>query len=139
MKFYVDPQSFAKLQRKLEKEFPREASKEGRAVLKKAVTELRNKVRSAAPVDEGVLRRSIYVKVLRDKLGEPSAADVRVRTGGKAQKKNRDGFYWRFIEYGTKKMPARPFVAPTLEKFKPHLIELFKEYRDGLGDKFNRD
>lgn len=136
MKFFVDPQSFAKLQRKLERDFPREASKEGRAVLQKAARELRTKIRDAAPIDEGNLRRGIYTKFLRDKLGEPQAADVRARTGGR---KTRDAFHWRFIEYGTKKLTARPFVAPTLEKFKPRLIELFKEYRDGLGEKFNRD
>lgn len=139
MKFFVDPKSLEKLQQKLEKEFPREAAKEGRALLKKAATELRGKIKNAAPIDEGDLRRSIYVKVLRDKLGEPHAADVRVRTGGKAQKKNRDGFYWRFIEYGTKKMNARPFVAPTIERFRPVLDRYFKQYRDMLVEKFNRE
>lgn len=137
--FIADPKSLAALQRKIAKEFPREAAKEGRELLKKAATELKNEVRDAAPMDEGVLRRAIYVKVLRDKVGEPHAADVRVRTGGKAQKNNRDGFYWRFIEYGTKKLSARPFVAPTALKFKPTLERYFKQYRDLLAEKFNRE
>ena len=137
--FKVDERSLFKLQQKLEKDFPRIASKEGRAVLKKAGTELRNKIKAAAPQDEGTLKRSLYSKALRDKLGEPQAFDVRVRTGGKAQKKNRDGFYWRFIEYGTKKMSARPFVRPTLEKFRPQMQRYFEQYRDLIAEKFNRE
>lgn len=137
--FKVDRKSLEALQRKLEKDFPREAAKEGRALLKKASLELKNKVRNAAPFDEGDLRRSIYVKVLRDKIGEPHAADVRVRTGKKARGKNRDGWHWRLLEYGTVKMDARPFVGPTVAKFKPVLERYFKEYRDLLVEKFNRE
>jgi len=137
--FKVDERSLFKLQQNLEKKFPRIAAKEGREVLKKAGTELRNKIKAAAPLDEGTLRRSLYVKALRDKIGEPQAFDVRVRTGGKAQKKNRDGFYWRFIEYGTKKMPARPFVAPTVEKFRPIMKKYFEQYLDTITGKINRE
>lgn len=137
--FKVDERSLQKLQRKLEKDFPREAAKEGKAVIKAAVLELKRNVTAAAPVDEGTLRRSIYAKVLRDKAGEPHAADVRVRTGGRAQRKNRDGFYWRFIEYGTKFAPARPFIAPTVQRFKPKLEAYFEKYKQLLAEKFNRE
>jgi HK97 gp10 family phage protein len=102
-------------------------------------TELKNDIKAAAPLDTGTLRRSLYVKVLRDKFGEPTAADVRVKTGKKAKAKNRDGFYWRFIEYGTVNMNAEPFVQPTIERFKPKLQKHYDEYMKSLSDDFNKD
>ena len=35
-------------------------------------------------------------------------------TRGKAAKN--DAFYWRFLEYGTKHMPAQPFAGPAAER-----------------------
>jgi len=136
--FTFDPKSLAAFQRKLERDFPRAAKKEGRALVKKVATELRNDIKAAAPLDTGTLRRSLYVKVLRDKFGEPTAADVRVKTGKKAQAKNRDGFYWRFIEHGTVKMDDKPFVHPTLERFRPKLKKHYDEYMKTLADGFNK-
>lgn len=137
--FQFDPKSLARFQRKLEKDFPRAAQKEGRALVKKAATELRNDVKAAAPMDTGTLRRSIYVKLLRDKFGEPHAADVRVKTGKKAQAKNRDGFYWRFIEHGTVNMDAQPFVQPTIERFRASKMKKYTdEYLKALADEFNK-
>lgn len=135
----IDKNSLSKLQRKLEKQFPREAAKEGRALLRKASSELRKRVRAAAPIDSGALKRSIYTKAMSDKFGEPMAADVRVKTGKKNAAKGRDGYHWRFIEYGTQKKEARPFVKPTLEQFRGTMAEYFAEYRDLLADKFNED
>jgi HK97 gp10 family phage protein len=135
--FTFDPKSIDKLQEALEKKFPRAAKKEGNEILKTAVIELRDAIKAAAPIDSGDLRRSIYAKVLKDKFSEPMAADVRIKTGKKAAKKNRDGWYWRLHEYGTVKMEANPFVHPTIERFKPKLREYFEKYRDVLVNKFN--
>lgn len=126
--FVFDAKALAKLQTKLEKEFPRAAKKEGRKLVKKAATELRKNIKEAAPVDTGELRRSLYVKVLRDKFGEPTAADVRVKSGG---------FFWRFLEYGTVKMEEQPFVEPTVERFRPKMKAYFDEYREALAKEFN--
>lgn len=136
--FQFDKKSLDRLQHKLEKEFPREAKKQGRELVKKAATELRNDVKAAAPMDTGTLRRSIYVKLLRDKFGEPHAADVRIKTGKKAQAKNRDGFYWRFLEHGTVKIDAQPFVHPTIERFRPKMKKYTDAYLKALADEFNK-
>lgn len=135
--FEFDPKSLARLQTKLERDFPRAHKKEGRKLVKKAATDLRNDIKAAAPVDTGTLRMAIYVKVLRDKFGEPTAADVRVRTGKSAQKKNRDAWYWFLVEHGTVKTPARPFVQPTLERFRPKMKKYFDEYRQAVTKDFN--
>jgi HK97 gp10 family phage protein len=135
--FTFDKKSLEKLQRKLEKDFPRAYKEEGRKIIRAATTELKNDIKAAAPMDSGDLRRSIYVKVLRDKFGSPTAADVRVKTGKKAQKKNRDGWYWRLHEYGTGKMDANPFVYPTLERFRSKMKKYTDEYLRTIAGKFN--
>ena len=33
--------------------------------------------------------------------------------------------YGLFLEYGTKRVKKRPFIAPTLEKFRPKLPQIF--------------
>lgn len=37
-----------------------------------------------------------------------------------------DPFYWRFVEFGTSKMPARPFLRPAFEVHKNRAVELIK-------------
>lgn len=136
--FQFDKKSLARFQHKLEKDFPRVAKKEGLELVKKAATELRNDVKAAAPMRTGDLKRSVYVKLLRDKFGEPHAADVRIRTGKKEQAKNRDGFYWRFLEHGTVNMDAQPFVHPTIERFRPKMKKYTDAYLKALADDFNK-
>lgn len=37
-----------------------------------------------------------------------------------------DTFYWRYLEFGTSKMAARPFLRPAFEAQKNAAIEVFK-------------
>ncbi len=37
-----------------------------------------------------------------------------------------DAFYWRFLEFGTVKMSARPFLRPAFEAQKENAIEVFR-------------
>jgi|SRR6188474_2072032 len=46
---------------------------------------------------------------------------VGVLGGAKSRKENQsnpggDTYYWRFIEFGTSKVPAKPFIRPALEQ-----------------------
>jgi HK97 gp10 family phage protein len=136
--FEIDPAGLDKLRRKLGRDLPQAGQKKAREVLRKASTDLRDEVRNAAPMDTGTLRRSIYAKLLPSRFGAPESADVRVQTGLRAARKNRDGFYWRFIEYGTKFQRARPFIAPTLERFRGRFAAYFDEYKKALGDEFDK-
>jgi HK97 gp10 family phage protein len=44
---------------------------------------------------------------------KPLRGGADARRYGKAGAKNpHDPFYWRFVEFGTKKMAGRPFLAP---------------------------
>jgi len=45
-----------------------------------------------------------------------------------------DVFYLKFIEFGTSKMPARPFLAPAFEKNKGEAKRIIKDaFKHGLG------
>lgn len=55
---------------------------------------------------------------------------------------NRDpnsAWYWRFVEFGTSKMPARPFLVPAFEALKlTALGNIVKELRKGLDRQTRR-
>ena len=72
----------------------------------------RKAMRDAAPRRTGTLRRAIK-NARRDSRTEGPGAVVFVEQGKQAKA---DGFYWRFVEFGTVKMPARPFMRPTLDR-----------------------
>jgi HK97 gp10 family phage protein len=47
-----------------------------------------------------------------------------------------DPFYWRFVEFGTKKMKARPFIQPAADTL-PQALEVFKAEVIPQINKFN--
>ena len=45
----------------------------------------------------------------------------------------KDPFYWRFVEFGTSKMPAKPFMRPAFEQSKEKAeTEIIKTLKDGI-------
>lgn len=98
-----------------------------------------------APFRTGVLSQNIVVARSRDKkatsLTEMYKVIVRpIRLNAKAKKVLRilkkatgkrtsiqgDPFYWRFHEFGTQKMAARPFLRPAFETQKDSALEVLK-------------
>lgn len=63
----------------------------------------------------GELRRSIGIVMGKKKAGQPPQLWVGPRFGRKASGQN-DGWYFHFLEYGTDKMPAQPFIRPTYDR-----------------------
>jgi HK97 gp10 family phage protein len=115
----------------------------GRNVLRGAVNAgasvIRNEVRDNAPVYEGkpqashapagALRRAVYQKQIREASSWfKQVFYVSVRSGKSQQKKGLDAYYWRFVEFGTKKMAARPFLRPAFESKKYEAAEAIKQY-----------
>lgn len=99
---------------------------------------VRDKARMLAPVLKenvphrraGTLRKSIQS---RTKVGKNGRTDTYIwvkglstkqvlkfkEKGGKSSAYNpRDPFYWRYLEFGTSKMPARPFMRPAFQQSK---------------------
>lgn len=74
------------------------------------------------PVKYGRLKKSIGIIKRKTKRGITSFS-ISPRRGGK-----NDGFYGRFIELGTSKMIARPFLRPALEKSVDQVLIASKQY-----------
>lgn len=106
---------------------------------------IRAEVRARAPVytgpvaeghpPPGTLKRAIYQK----QIAELSSLThqvffVGVRQGkkyrnqGKKGDKSQDAYYWRWVEFGTSKMAARPFMRPAFEAQKLAAVEAMKTY-----------
>lgn len=96
---------------------------------------LRSGVRAAAklvkddaaarvPVKTGMLKKSIYIKQIREESGATQQTFfVGARSGKKYRKRGQDAYYWRFIEFGTAKLPARPFLRPAFDAKKGPAVE----------------
>lgn len=83
------------------------------AALSKQARLVRNAARLRVPVDSGRLRNAIVV--LRDRnperRGRTEAYFVYVKPG-RTRADKRGAFYAAFVEYGTVKHPARPYMRP---------------------------
>ena len=73
-------------------------------VLKKETKPVVEDVRSRAPKDTGAMARGIKRSVSRKNL------EAKVSAGGTVR--GVDTYYAQFVEFGTKYMPARPFLYP---------------------------
>jgi HK97 gp10 family phage protein len=79
------------------------------------------------PVDTGSLRDSIRV----ERGGEGQGwRQVRVRAGGYVTnpKTGRLVNYSNFVEFGTRKMSAQPYMRPAWEEVKPTILEMLKSH-----------
>lgn len=117
-------QGFAELERQLTENLPKATQ---RNVLKKAATQAMDPVRdhaeSLAPVRTGKLKASVRIEAGRSFFrGKRSggALLVQVVSGGG------DAFYSRFIEHGTVKMAAQPFMRPAFDGSKGEVISRLK-------------
>jgi HK97 gp10 family phage protein len=79
--------------------------------------------------DTGTLKKAIKAKRKRSKPGEP-ISDVVVEHGNDVKN---DGFYWRFVEYGTKgsedhdATQAKPFLTPAKTKTRANMPKIIDE------------
>ena len=90
---------------------PRWRQVEGKvnAALKSAAFAVERKGKEKSPVDTGANRDSIYVAEVDSIGGVPA-----YRVGPTTE-------YGPFLEFGTSKMPARPYMIPALESESPRL------------------
>jgi HK97 gp10 family phage protein len=59
-----------------------------------------------------------------------------VKKGERGAKSPNDPFYWRFVEFGTKKMQARPFLQPAAETL-PEALFVFEREIAAYVNKVN--
>lgn len=83
----------------------------------------------------GTLKRAVYQKGIKELSNAVKQTFfVGVRKGKKYQKQGKNGnlsqdaYYANFIEFGTVKMPAHPFMRPAFEAKKLEAVEAIKAY-----------
>ena len=104
----------------LESQFDRLAETSKKKVMMKAlnagIAPIKKEAKANAPVDKGVLKSQIRSKQMR-LTAKPA---VGIYVSGKA-------FYWYFIENGTSKMAAAPFLRPAVDSKYEEGVNKFKE------------
>lgn len=79
--------------------------------VKIAAVNIQNGARSRVPVDTGRLRNSITHEILADGLNASVGSNVE---------------YAPFVEFGTRRMRAKPYLFPAFEEERPRYMERLK-------------
>jgi HK97 gp10 family phage protein len=89
-------------------------------------SETAKEAKKRVPSDTGNLKRAIKAKRRRGKPGQP-VSDVIVETGKTAKN---DGWYWRFVEFGTGgpvPQPEKPFLRPAKDLIQSNIPKIAEE------------
>ena len=111
---------------------PRTANRLARATVHWIAGQVRNAMRQRSPKDDGILRRAIN-SVRRRGTPTEAVSDVRVSHGAGVK---HDAWYWHFIEFGTVKQPAQPYIQPTIDEMTPKIPAMYREH---FGKRLERE
>jgi len=121
MKFNASISGVEDIDKLLSQIAPRQATNIMRSTVHGVAGELAKEARAIALDDpstkKGDFKRSIKTKRERIKGGKVSST-VRVL---------KSAFYWRFLEYGTTKMPEKPTFTRVVESFRPKFDQVLRE------------
>lgn len=135
--FDFEVKGLAELSKKL-KELPLKVAKNAlRASVNAGAEVIRKDAMNRVPVDTGKLKKSIYKKQIREKSNTfQQTFFVGARNGKKYRATNKDAYYWRFLEFGTSKMPANPFLRPAFDSRKNDAVKAIGDKLKERIDKF---
>lgn len=102
---------------------------------------IKKDAQARVPVRTGVVKRAIRVSRSKVNKGKDGLTEVMVNVkklgrkevrafkaaGGKSGANPNDPYYWRFLEFGTSKMPAKPFLRPAFESNKGRSLEAIRK------------
>ena len=126
------------------RELPQRVARNGlRAAVYAGAKVIRDEAKLQAPVatgdlgpnqpPRGTLKRSVIMKQIPELSGaQKQTFFVTVRHGKKYRKQGKkgnlsqDAWYWRFVEFGTIKMSARPFLRPAFDMKKHEAVTAIK-------------
>lgn len=103
---------------------PRVATNLMRTVVQDIASAIAKEAKAAAPKNTGNLKKSIKA---RRKKGSRNNPQSQVVANSKNADAGEESFYWKFIEFGTRKMRARPFIAPIKQKYAAEMPRLLRE------------
>ncbi len=126
-----------------------------RKALKEGSKSMLNTTRNMAPVDSGLMKKSLTVLALKSKpgrvgfrIGFKNVQQIVERsTFGRgigprrqhANKKQKRHFYPAVVEYGTKTKPAKPFMRPAFQRNKEGAMKIInEELRIGITEAAKR-
>lgn len=154
--FTVKLEGIDELKRRLDEASKTIRTKAVRGALRKAGQVISKAAKVAAPVlsvptktrKPGTVKKAIAVRNSKfarrsgDEgvfIGVRPLRGSRQKTLGKAGAKNpNDPYYWRFIEFGTKKMSARPFLRKSADEHGEMAIKTFMDSVIPQIEKLNR-
>jgi HK97 gp10 family phage protein len=102
------------------RELASRAPKLAAGVIRTTVAEIAADAQQRAPVDTGALRDSIKGRVINQQAGEVTAG------GGEVD-------YAGYVEYGTVKMGAQPYMHPAADAARPRFEAAVAQAIAGLG------
>jgi len=122
---------FREMAKKLKELGPRIAKNRLRRANSAGAAVIRDDARERVQVRTGETKRDIQIKRERDQRGDDLVVShsVYVRSGkksriaGRARNVDKDSFHWIFLEFGTAKMRAFPFLRPAFESKKEAAVE----------------
>lgn len=124
------------------KRVPKEALGKGnrtkpvRQALRQGANIVRNSARSKAPKDTGRLAKAIKVRSKSRRFLRATQEGVQLWIDpGKSRSDQKGAFYGMWVEFGTSKMPARPFMRNALESESGAAIaEVVRVFRSKVDD-----
>ena len=101
--------------------FPDALTKELKGVIAAGAELVRDEARDRVPVDTGELKAALLAKPSKDGLSAKDGYSPK-RSGFKRAWKQA-GWRFHFIEFGTKKTPARPFLRPAFRTHRNSIVK----------------
>lgn len=108
------------------------AKKVLRAAARKAMQSMRDRVAANTPRGSAPLKKGRTVRLAEGILMSATlrsdgvkGASILVRVGLRVRPKEQSVFYGRFLEFGTAKMAARPFMRPAFDTEKENVLRAF--------------
>ncbi|WCP71556.1 HK97-gp10 family putative phage morphogenesis protein [Sphingomonas hankookensis] len=117
MRLSISAKGFPELERKLARIFKAFTADTVQAALTAGAEEIAQEARRLAPVATGALRDSIQVMSSREDMQsyvKSRAGERIVYIGSVGSDPDGDVYYARYIEYGTARTAAHPFLRPAL-------------------------
>lgn len=129
-----------------------------RTGMRKGANTVRKAARDKAPVKSEAMKKNIAVQFasrtsrkidglafrvgVRGGAKEPTKASRYSRSrrsAGSTAPDRRSTWYWRLVEFGTQKMPARPFMRPALSQNVEKVIsQVAKDLDDGIDNELRK-